>query len=309
MAPTVSSNLARPPIVITGGHRSGTTLVARLLDRLGVWLGELRDENFESIFFLRRNEWILRRAGGAWDYPLPVERFLREPCFLDPVVERLRGDLDSRRFSEFTGRSGWMRRARGSVLEGPWGWKDPRNVFTMPAWRPIFPEASLIVVQRHGVDAAASMSRRESQRWRNGAEPGFFGIPPASPSLLDPAALRAPLEPYVVSTRCLELGSSFELWEEYAERGRALYEDHAGAKLLVRFESLCAEPRAELARLARFVGLEPEAEVLGEIASTVRADRALAFERDPDLLAFHEGVRSSPALEALGYGAGGGSER
>ena len=40
------------PIIIIGMHRSGTTLLSKLLEKCGVFMGTKKEENNESIFFL-----------------------------------------------------------------------------------------------------------------------------------------------------------------------------------------------------------------------------------------------------------------
>ena len=55
---------------------------------------------------------------------------------------------------------GWKRYLAYRSLERfdqPWGWKDPRNVFTLPLWLRVFPEAKIIYIVRNGVDVAASL--------------------------------------------------------------------------------------------------------------------------------------------------------
>ena len=59
-----------------GMHRSGTSLVAQILEAFGVYIGFDKDDNQEARFFRNINEWLLRQAGGAWDYPEPIERFI-----------------------------------------------------------------------------------------------------------------------------------------------------------------------------------------------------------------------------------------
>ena len=72
----IKKNL-NPPILITGMHRSGTTLMVKLLRKLGYFPGHRLDSNLESTFFQRLNEWVLKRSGGAWDNPLPIKNLLK----------------------------------------------------------------------------------------------------------------------------------------------------------------------------------------------------------------------------------------
>ena len=46
------------PVVVVGMHRSGTSLVSRILDDCGVMMGKDLQEDHESIFFISLNEWI-----------------------------------------------------------------------------------------------------------------------------------------------------------------------------------------------------------------------------------------------------------
>jgi len=41
----------RPPIVIIGMHRSGTSIVTRMLGQLGLFVGKKKDMNHEALFF------------------------------------------------------------------------------------------------------------------------------------------------------------------------------------------------------------------------------------------------------------------
>ena len=76
----------RPPVFIFGMHRSGTTLLVKLLHELGLFAGNNWDPNAEPWYLLRRNEWILRRAGGAWDRPTPALDFLQQPTIRRALV-------------------------------------------------------------------------------------------------------------------------------------------------------------------------------------------------------------------------------
>ena len=54
------------PLIITGMHRSGTSLLTRLLQNFGIDFGLCKDRNNEATFFLRRNEAILKLLGFNW---------------------------------------------------------------------------------------------------------------------------------------------------------------------------------------------------------------------------------------------------
>jgi hypothetical protein len=144
---------ARPvsaaPVCITGMHRSGTSMVTRLLKDCGLFLGaegELagpaldNSEGFwENLNFVGLNEDILARFGGSWDAP---------PAFpprweFGPVVEPLLG-----RAGELVARFDSHRH---------WGWKDPRNSLTIPFWRRIIPTLKFVVCVRNPLEVAHSL--------------------------------------------------------------------------------------------------------------------------------------------------------
>ena len=57
------------PVVILGMHRSGTSLITSCLEDLGLFVGAIKDLNYESWFFLNLNNWMLRQANASWDNP------------------------------------------------------------------------------------------------------------------------------------------------------------------------------------------------------------------------------------------------
>ena len=57
------------PIIITGMHRSGTTLLSKILEKNGVFIGRYKEINNESKFFLRINRWMFTMLGASWDNP------------------------------------------------------------------------------------------------------------------------------------------------------------------------------------------------------------------------------------------------
>ena len=59
------------PVVVVGMHRSGTSLVSRILDDCGVMMGKDLQEDHESLFFIGLNEWIYENAGAAGRGPGP----------------------------------------------------------------------------------------------------------------------------------------------------------------------------------------------------------------------------------------------
>src|SRR5205085_11588726 len=88
--PSGPLNVLRPPVILLGTHRSGTSLIARLLDELGLFQGAELQEDHESVYFLEVNDLLLKRVGASWDNPAPVRDFLENPEALDLTARCVR---------------------------------------------------------------------------------------------------------------------------------------------------------------------------------------------------------------------------
>ena len=136
-----------------GMHRSGTSLVSRLLNFLGVHLGpdELIAKTgadnpkgyWEHQSFVDLNDEILARLGGRWDEP---------PAFppawpRDPRIVDLREKASRLVLGNF-------------VTEPLWGWKDPRTCLTLPFWQDLIGPMRYVMCMRNPCAVAASLSER-----------------------------------------------------------------------------------------------------------------------------------------------------
>ena len=146
-------------IVVLGMHRSGTSLVAGLLYRLGVNMGTtLRKPDrynvtgyYEDLDFRDLNKAIITRAGGRWFNP--------------PNTEDVAGAVHS-----------YRKRVEKVISErsGLWGFKDPQTVFTIHALEEYLPEdIRFIHVSRNPLDIIDSLKscatikgyKRTSAHW------------------------------------------------------------------------------------------------------------------------------------------------
>jgi hypothetical protein len=140
------------PICITGMHRSGTSMVARLLNLCGLSLGRESDllnpgpdnpEGFwENVRFVKINEALLAEFGGAWDVP-PVlpGNWAQDPRLLPLCAQA----------SELT---------QGFANYAHWGWKDPRTSLTLTFWQELLPDLRVIICLRNPSEVADSLYRR-----------------------------------------------------------------------------------------------------------------------------------------------------
>jgi hypothetical protein len=139
------------PVAIVGMHRSGTSMVAKLLQQSGLNLGSAEDlmppaeqnpEGFyEHLEFVRLNDEVLNAAGAGWDCPPPVGT-----------------DWASDRFQTLRERASIL--AEPLQADSPWGWKDPRTTITIPFWRAALGPLRTIAVVRNPLEVVTSLHRR-----------------------------------------------------------------------------------------------------------------------------------------------------
>ena len=280
------------PVLVLGAHRSGTSLVTELLERLGVFMGRDLDQNREALFFVRRNEWLLRHAGGSWEEPERILSLLESDERKHEALEVLRRQVTSLHWASFVGRRAWVQSKLGMQRRSPWGWKDPRNAFTAPLWSELLGGARLICVERNGIDASRSLVEREAATTRLRAM-----LPPPG-QLLERGT--DPL-PFLISGRSWSFDEAFALWERWVEASRRTVDAHAGPSLCLRYEDLLEDPESEIGRLAEFCGLElgPNRD---QLVAGLEQERRYAFLTDPDLRDLYEKFRDSTWMRALGYG-------
>ena len=274
-------------------------MLGRLLEELGMFFGALKDENNEALFFQDLNEWLLSQCGGRWDNPAPFNKyFWRSEEAVKWTELYIRNLMASPRFIQFLGARFAFRGIHG--LSTPWGWKDPRNTFTLPIWLRIFPNAKVVSIERNGVDVAQSLRAREikiledAPRFYRKNRMAFF--------------LRPRRSGFAHSPRCLVLEDGFALWEEYTAQADAVMAPLPADRVLaLRYEDVLDNPLKWLGETAAFCGLEGSKTQLENAVKNIRIDRAKAYEGDVELLSF--AAKRAHALSARGYSITGAASQ
>jgi hypothetical protein len=268
----------RQPVIFIGMHRSGTSMLGRLLENLGLFAGTRKDENNEALFFQEINTWLLGQCGARWDAPAASGYLWRNEKALPWIEDYIRNILDSPRSVRFLGVQRCLAGGMKS-LNSPWGWKDPRNTFTLPMWLRIYPQAKVVCIERHGVDVAQSLRAREK---RNLDEAVAKFTRYRSMFFLRPKG-----GGFVESPRCTSLDGGFSLWNEYTAQARAMIGQlPAGRSLALRYEDVLQDPLKYLRDSADFCGLDVSDNRLREVIAGIKADRANSYASDPELRQF-----------------------
>lgn len=282
-----------PPVIIIGMHRSGTSLVTRLLREVGGYFGSQLEQNSESQVFLSLNNAILESAGGTWD-SLPkgfgAKKFFTNTRGVQIILQN-QAILWSYYFESFGGigvevvkfnpqmasKSSaligrwWLKTMRLQRTMEPfssfWGWKDPRNTFTLSIWLQLFPNAQVINVVRNGIDSALSLWTRCEQ----------FGVG----------------APY-----CLDMTYCFDLWERYVKEAQYWRSLSSDRYYEIRYEDLLCNPGSQINKLLSFVGAQCDsAELLSRQVKCSKSDNR-HWLNYPRLV---EQAQSSALFAALGY--------
>ncbi len=284
----------RAPVIIIGMHRSGTSLLTRALQGFGFFMGVGTSRNEEAAFTNALNNWIFRHAGATWDQPEPMDRLLADQAIRPHLHEYLMGVIDGPAAMRFLGPAGWLRHGGLRGIDRPWGWKDPRNTFTLPFWLELFPDARILHIVRHGVDVAESLrSRRARELERNIARyrrlRGLYHANPLAPKR----------RPFAGHERCAWLDGGFSLWEAYVDRAREHVEALGSRAREIRYEDLISQPATVLEQALRFCDIEVTAEAIRGAHKQMDAGRAFAFRENADCAAFAATVEQR--LSRRGY--------
>lgn len=275
----------RPPVIVIGSHRSGTTMLVEMLEALGMFAGKRQDAYGEALFFLRFNQWLMLRGGATWDHPEPMRELFTSEHAADAraVAEACaQARIRSPHTLSYLGLSRFVRERRLDRLRFSWGWKDPRNTFTMPLWRECFPDAKVVHVMRHGVDVADSLTRRHLAGVAGGR--ASFEVRRGR-YLLTPFRAR-----FFDTVTCSTLAGSFGVWERYVSEARRQVRLAGSNAIEIRFEDLLADPLSTLGALAKFCDIDVSSGRLHAAASHAREDRAYAFRDRPELQEFAEDI-------------------
>ena len=285
-----------PPVIVIGMSRSGTTMLTKMLDELGLYAGKKLTDNHEAVFFWELNDWLLTQCSGGLENP-GVIRYLLE----DPEARALYGGfveftMKTPKAISFLGLADYLKYRTPAALDVPWGWKDPRNTFTLPVWLDIFPDARIIHIYRHPLDIVNSLRTRRKRGLSRLKEKGGL-----SGALYKYFLVRRHIGTGKIFTdlRGATLEEGLLMWEEYMAEARRHVAALGDRAIEVRYEDFLESPVPVLKSLSDFCGLCPASLSIEKTAGDVNETRRLAFLKDPELKEYS--IRVSDRLKAYGY--------
>jgi hypothetical protein len=266
-------------------------MVAEMLEQCGLFSGLKKDPNHESLFFQDKNDWIMHECGATWDHPEPMHYLADNKEVRTLIKDYLLRSLKAPAAIRYLGWKKYMQYRSPVNLDIPWGWKDPRNTYTLPFWLDVFPGAKVIHICRHGVDVASSLKIRQDK------------VLAYETSAYEKRKARYLLKSkngrFTDSVRCLSLEGGFSLWEEYMQEAKRQTADLGERVMNIRYEDFIANPGAMLKDVAGFCGLPADEKLIAHAAGKVKTGRAYAYTSDNVLQDFEGQVLSR--LRANGY--------
>ena len=138
--------IQKSTFIVTGMHRSGTSLIASLLESAGVDLGQRLMQpshgnvkgHFEDIDFVEFHESVLRSQGiskAGWTFAPQIQVQEQYLQIAQLILEK---------------------RASKTI----WGWKDPRTALFLNFWHEFLKEAKFIFIYRSPWEVVDSLYRR-----------------------------------------------------------------------------------------------------------------------------------------------------
>ncbi|MEY2832560.1 MAG: hypothetical protein RLZZ574_1818, partial [Cyanobacteriota bacterium] len=137
--------MAQSIIIITGMHRSGTSLTASLLQSAGVDIGDRlilenttnSQEHFEDLDFVEFHQQVLNSQA------IDTAGWKQNQFRMPPQYQIAAQDLLA------------VRQNRAI-----WGWQDPRTTLFLDFWAQLIPEAKYVFVYRSPWEVVDSLFRR-----------------------------------------------------------------------------------------------------------------------------------------------------
>jgi hypothetical protein len=140
--------------MIIGMHRSGTSMVTRVLNIAGAYLGEQEElllvnesnatGHWEYLTVMEIDNALLRLFGGSWtDPPLLPPHWLEESGVQELATQAR--DFIAAKFAPHS----------------LWALKDPRATLLLPFWRRVAPCPRFVLCIRNPLDVAASLAERD----------------------------------------------------------------------------------------------------------------------------------------------------
>ena len=278
------------PLIILGMHRSGTSMLTRVLRHQGIFLGHKIQGDDEALYFLKLNRWMLHMAGTDWDRPIPAIEMLEDPIHVERLADFVKTRMHGMRTYDYFGPKFLQSKMRiDSNLPFKWGFKDPRTSIMLPVWNQIFPKAKFLRIRRHGIDVAASLQTRYMKH-----KPHLGNY-----RKLTKIGITLPLRNRTIDTiRCNTIEGALGIWQEYENiLDKYLADIDSNRQMTLKYEDYLNDISGHHNAISNFIGVNMNTSLPDDIKPD--PSRAFAYKNKPELLT--EAEKFSDILKAQGY--------
>ena len=141
-------------LIILGVHRSGTSLLTRIINLCGAYLGEEEElmlgnpndnpkGHWENKFIVNINDKILNYFGGSWDQPPQFPDFWWNWDGLNDIKKEIQFLIYE------------LKKNAPNIAI-----KDPRMCLTLPLWKKYLCNAKFIILARNSYENISSLKKR-----------------------------------------------------------------------------------------------------------------------------------------------------
>lgn len=276
------------PVIILGMHRSGTTMITKMLENLGLFVGAEKEINHEALFFWKINNWIFDIHTATPEKPYNLR--YKNPACEQVIAESLAHFIQSGKRQQYLGNL-TTKYSNIKEMDIPYGWKDPKNTYTIDFWSKIFPNPKIIHIYRNPIDAVSSYIERDlalknkfEWNWKKKLKRDFL----ISKSFHE-------------NFRLTNIEEGYNLWEEYVIKALSLQADYQNY-LLVKYEDFLEQPKIYAQQIAAFAGLNPTDEQIEQEIKNIKSSRSYAFLNNPEYVKIYEKLKTKSIMQQLGYG-------
>ncbi|MBI73014.1 MAG: hypothetical protein CMG61_06385 [Candidatus Marinimicrobia bacterium] len=258
------------PIIITGMHRSGTSMLSRILERQGIFMGSQKEINNESIFFLKINTWLMSSINSSWDNPKSFDCLSHKQKKI--ILKKIKDILSSRLNFLYAGFFHIFVKKNLFKNKIHWGWKDPRNTFTLDLWLKLFPNAKIINIMRHPLDVSQSLLVRQNKlldidtNEKNNLKAKFFCLLNSSSSRLKS------------STILKNIDDCIDLYKKYNDQVEQNLNSYNKQLINIKYEDLLIDTQNTLALIFKFIDIPVDKSKIAIIEEELDKNRAFAYK-------------------------------
>lgn len=275
------------PIIIVGMHRSGTTMITKMLENLGLFVGAEKEINNEALFFWNINNWIFDLHTATAEKPYNLR--YKNPACEKVIIESLEHFIQSNKKKQYLGNYTSNYKSI-KELDFPYGWKDPKNTYTIDFWKHIFPNSKIIHIYRNPIDSVSSYIERDlvlknkfEWNWKKKLKRDLLIS-----------------KNFHQNFRLTTIEEGYDLWHEYVSKALSLKNEFTDY-IEIKYEDFLENPFENLHKLVVFSGLNVNDDAIKIETQNIKKDRSYAFLNNPEYTAIYQKLKSEPIMQQLGY--------